>query len=86
MEYSFEFVNVRLFLYRVVVKGCFISPPYLDQYGETDTGLRRGNPLTLCPERYRKIHRLWLNHAIPEEIAHNLESNQFLITTPWQHL
>ena len=32
-------------------KGCFMSPPYLDQYGETDQGLKRGNPLKLCQER-----------------------------------
>ena len=31
-----------------------MPPPYLDQYGETDQGLKRGNPLTLCPERYSK--------------------------------
>ncbi|XP_055915435.1 E3 ubiquitin-protein ligase UBR1 isoform X1 [Eupeodes corollae] len=50
-------------------KGCFIQPPYLDEYGETDAGLRRGNPLTLCTERYRKIHLLWLGHGLHEEIA-----------------
>jgi hypothetical protein len=33
-------------------RGCFVSPPYLDQYGETDQGLRRGNPLHLSHERY----------------------------------
>ena len=32
-------------------KGCYMSPPYLDQYGETDQGLKRGNPLKLCRER-----------------------------------
>ena len=32
-------------------KGCYTAPPYLDQYGETDQGLKRGNPLKLCPER-----------------------------------
>ena len=33
-------------------KGCYVSAPYLDQYGETDQGLKRGNPLKLCQERY----------------------------------
>ena len=32
-------------------KGCYVAPPYLDQYGETDQELRRGNPLSLCRER-----------------------------------
>ena len=67
-------------------KGCFIPPPYLDRYGETDVGLRRGNPLTLCPDRLRKIHKLWINHWIPEEIAHAVEANFMFTTTPWQHL
>ena len=33
-------------------RGSYVSPPYLDQYGETDQGLKRGNRLTLCTERY----------------------------------
>ena len=28
--------------------GCFYSPPFVDAYGETDEGLRRGNPLFFC--------------------------------------
>uniref|UniRef100_A0A646QGC2 E3 ubiquitin-protein ligase n=1 Tax=Hemiscolopendra marginata TaxID=943146 RepID=A0A646QGC2_9MYRI len=67
-------------------KGCFVSPPYLDDYGETDQGLRRGNPLHLCSERYKKLHRLWLSHGVPEEIAHALESNANILSTEWQHL
>lgn len=68
-------------------KGCFIQSPYVDKYGETDPGLRRGNPLHLCPEKYRKIYKLWLNHGIPQEISHLLESNQYnMINTPWYQL
>ncbi|PSN37650.1 E3 ubiquitin-protein ligase UBR2 [Blattella germanica] len=67
-------------------RGCFMSPPYLDQYGETDQGLRRGNPLRLCPERYKKLQLLWLGHGIHEEIARALESSTNLMTTQWQHL
>lgn len=67
-------------------RGCFMSPPYLDQYGETDQGLRRGNPLTLCPERYKKLELLWLSHGIHEEITRALESTTNLMTTQWQHL
>ncbi|XP_013163540.1 PREDICTED: E3 ubiquitin-protein ligase UBR2-like, partial [Papilio xuthus] len=33
-------------------RGAMLPAPYLDTYGETDQGLRRGNPLHLCPERY----------------------------------
>jgi len=67
-------------------KGIFIQPPYVDQYGETDTGLRRGNPLHLCQEKYRKLYKLWLNHAVPKEISSSLESQPYYTTTPWHRL
>ncbi|CAB1343582.1 unnamed protein product [Coregonus sp. 'balchen'] len=66
--------------------GCFYAPPYLDDYGETDQGLRRGNPLHLCRERYRKIQKLWRQHSITEEIGHAQEANQTLVGIDWQHL
>lgn len=67
-------------------RGCFASPPYLDDYGETDQGLRRGNPLRLCPERYRKLQTLWLCHSIHEEIARAIETNSNIVMTQWHHL
>jgi E3 ubiquitin-protein ligase UBR2 len=67
-------------------RGSFVSPPYLDDYGETDMGLRRGNPLRLCTDRYKKLQTLWLNHSIHEEIARAIESNSHVITTQWHHL
>nr|XP_006815804.1 PREDICTED: E3 ubiquitin-protein ligase UBR2-like [Saccoglossus kowalevskii] len=67
-------------------KGCFFTPPYLDDYGETDQGLKRGNPLHLCKERYRKLQKLWLLHGLPEEIAHQLESNKKLFDIDWPNL
>lgn len=47
---------------------------------------RRGNPLHLCLERYRKIERLWQQHAIAEVIGHAQEANQTLVAIDWQHL
>ncbi|XP_021345433.1 E3 ubiquitin-protein ligase UBR2-like isoform X2 [Mizuhopecten yessoensis] len=67
-------------------KGCFVPSPYLDVYGETDQGLRRGNPLTLCRTSYKALEKLWFTHSIPETIAHNLESHSNLLTIDWQHL
>lgn len=67
-------------------KGCFVSSPYLDKYGETDQGLRRGNPLTLCPERYAKLNLLWLSHSLHEDIARSAEAINNVIPTQWQHL
>lgn len=68
------------------MRGCFVSPPYLDDYGETDQGLRRGNPLHLCYDKYRKLQTLWLSHSIHEEIARAIESSSNLMSTQWQHL
>lgn len=70
-------------------RGCFLLPPYLDDYGETDQGLRRGNPLHLCHERYKKLKLLWLSHGIHEEISRSVESIyrvHNLQSTQWQHL
>lgn len=67
-------------------KGCFYLPPYLDAYGETDQGLRRGNPLYLCPSRYQKLEKLWLTHSVAEEVAHCLESNRNLLSIDWTNL
>ena len=47
---------------------------------------RRGYPLHLCKESYDHLQKLWMSHAIPETIAHNLESNASLLTIDWQHL
>ncbi|XP_058811002.1 E3 ubiquitin-protein ligase UBR1 isoform X2 [Topomyia yanbarensis] len=67
-------------------KGCFIPAPYLDEYGETDQGLRRGNPLRLCKERYKKLHIIWLSHGIHEEITRRTETQQTLFATQWLNL
>lgn len=67
-------------------RGCFVTPPYLDDYGETDQGLRRGNPLHLCEERYKKLQTQWLTHSIYEEIARAIESSNNIMATQWNHL
>ncbi|XP_017779265.1 PREDICTED: E3 ubiquitin-protein ligase UBR2 isoform X2 [Nicrophorus vespilloides] len=67
-------------------RGCYVSPPYLDNYGETDQGLRRGNPLHLCQERYKKLQTQWLSHSIHEEIARYIESSNNIVPAQWQHL
>ncbi|CAG9856266.1 unnamed protein product [Phyllotreta striolata] len=67
-------------------RGCVVSPPYLDDYGETDQGLRRGNPLHLCRQRYRKLQTLWLGHGIHEEIARTIETSSHIISIQWNLL
>ena len=60
-----------------------MSAPYIDEFGETDQGLVRGNPLHLCESAYQDLHRLWLRHGIPEQIAHALEISSSLAATNW---
>ncbi|XP_053553773.1 E3 ubiquitin-protein ligase UBR1 isoform X2 [Bombina bombina] len=67
-------------------RGCMYPAPYLDEYGETDPGLKRGNPLHLSHERYRKLHQLWQHHGIIEEIAHSLEVSQIIFGFNWNLL
>ena len=37
----------------------------------------------MCRERLAKIHRLWVNHSIPEEIAYSVEKNNEFIHFEW---
>lgn len=66
--------------------GAFTSAPYLDDYGETDQGLRRGNPLQLCHESYKKLQLLWLSHSIHQEIAIKTEAQSHIFQMQWNHL
>ncbi|KAG9481380.1 hypothetical protein GDO78_010558 [Eleutherodactylus coqui] len=67
-------------------RGCLYPAPYLDEYGETDPGLKRGNPLRLSHERYRKLHLMWQQHCIIEEIARSLEISQTFFGFNWSLL
>uniref|UniRef100_A0A667XZ29 E3 ubiquitin-protein ligase n=1 Tax=Myripristis murdjan TaxID=586833 RepID=A0A667XZ29_9TELE len=67
-------------------RGSTYPAPYLDDYGETDPQLGRGNPLHLCPERYRKLNQLWQQHCILEEIARSLEVVNIMFAFEWQML
>ncbi|BFZ11988.1 hypothetical protein BsWGS_15028 [Bradybaena similaris] len=69
------------------IRGCFLPAPYLDMYGETDQELRRGNPLTLSPENYQSVQKIWYQHNIPQTISRNLNrdtGSPFLIE--WHNL
>lgn len=83
------FLRVReceiLFL-RSPNRGSFVCPPYLDEYGETDQGLRRGNPLKLCTDKYKQLNQIWLGHGLHEAIARAIEASSNHMSTQWQHL
>ncbi|CAH2328512.1 E3 ubiquitin- ligase UBR1 isoform X3 [Pelobates cultripes] len=76
----------RVVLIEGRTRGCIYPAPYLDEYGETDPGLKRGNPLHLSHERYRKLHQLWQQHCIVEEIARSLEISQIFFGFNWSLL
>eukprot|EP00736_Rhodelphis_marinus_P006847 Rmarinus@m.3932 len=52
--------------------------PYLDEHGEADVGLRRGRPLYLNEERYRRLNSLWLLHTF-------LQNSQIIRARQRQH-
>jgi len=68
-------------------KGCFLPAPYVDDYGETDVTLKRGNPMHLCKTAYKDLHRLWLSHSIPEKVARSVvTSTAHHLLAEWFHL
>lgn len=64
-------------------KGCYMPAPYIDDHGETDYNLMRGNPLHLNELLYEKLQHMWLNHAIPEQVSRILENSTFGSSQPW---
>jgi len=78
-----ELRECNIILLQKLFRGCTIKAPYLDVYGETDQGLKRGNPLTLDPARYQKINRMWLNAEVPNKIARMFDPD-ILMLVPWQ--
>lgn len=64
-------------------KGCYIPAPYIDDHGETDYGLIRGNPLYLNRQHYAKLQQMWISHAIPEQISRMLEHSHYASSINW---
>lgn len=64
-------------------KGCYMPAPYIDDHGESDFGLARGNPLHLNRLHYESIQQLWMNHAIPEHISRSLEYSSYASNIHW---
>ncbi|KAA0186352.1 hypothetical protein HAZT_HAZT000774 [Hyalella azteca] len=74
-------------LFCCMCEGCYFTPPYLDQYGEADMGLRRGNPLFLNAESYSRLHAKWLQHLIPETVSRTLAAaSTHVFSIDWQHV
>lgn len=63
--------------------GCFLPAPFVDEYGETDVGLKRGNPLRLSKTSYNQLNLLWLRHDIPQQVVRVMESTSNINTQDW---
>ena len=63
--------------------GAFLSAPYVDEYGETDDGLRRGNPLRLDAEKYAEVNKMWLLHEIPDKISAEFDPEVNIMRGDW---
>ncbi|KAI1713887.1 ATP-dependent clp protease adaptor protein clpS domain-containing protein [Ditylenchus destructor] len=66
-------------------RGCQRPAPYVDEFGETDPGFRRGNPMHLNTELYWKLQRVWMYQEIAEEVVYSYDSNHRNIALEWQH-
>ncbi|KAL9005922.1 MAG: hypothetical protein Q9188_001336 [Gyalolechia gomerana] len=72
------FINIRkcnvLFLHDR--NGSWHNAPYLDKFGEVDSGLRHNRQLFLNQRRYDALLRnVWLQHGIPTTISRKLEAD-----------
>jgi hypothetical protein len=57
-----------------MLAGAFQAAPYLDEYGEADPGLKRGNPLHLNAQAYQELSRYRMPKRIEEGV---LEKSSF---------
>lgn len=82
------FLRIReciIVIHSKVTRGAFLPAPYLDEYGEADKGLKRGNPLYLDMEKYEELNRMWLRNEVPEKIARMFDP-EILMYIEWNTL
>lgn len=46
---------------------------------------RRGNPLYLCEDSYKKLKEIWLKHMMYEVVVNSMEKHPTLMDIPWAH-
>ncbi|VDN59585.1 unnamed protein product [Dracunculus medinensis] len=61
--------DCQVILLLASLRGAYLNAPYVDEYGETDFGFRRGLPLRLNLEHYAQLKKLWLNQSIVEKVV-----------------
>jgi len=74
-----------IILQNKLTRGTFLPAPYLDEYGEADKGLKRGNPLYLDTDKYQELNRMWMRNEVPEKIARMFDP-EILILLEWNTL
>lgn len=67
-------------------RGLIMPAPYVDDYGETDEGLKRGNPLKLDQAMLDELQRTWLTNSIPDKISRSFDDDVLIIRSDWQLL
>jgi len=56
----------------VILRGshaAYWSSPYVDDFGEEDSGLERGRPLKLDPVRLARLRKMWSGHAVAAAVV-----------------
>ncbi|CAJ0578381.1 unnamed protein product, partial [Mesorhabditis spiculigera] len=66
-------------------RGCLKAAPYVDEFGETDVGFRRGNPLHLNREQYNKLRQLWIHQGLMEEVVNQFDLDHRNYGYDWVH-
>lgn len=84
--FATEKAIVHLNTIMIVFVGVKISAPYVDDYGECDKGLKRGNPLHLDKPMYDELERIWLSNGIPDKISRSFDEEVMIIRAEWNVL
>jgi E3 ubiquitin-protein ligase UBR2 len=76
----------QIILLSDVKRGVLLPAPYVDEYGECDEGLKRGNPLKLDKAMYEELNKVWLNNDIPDKISRHFDTEVVTISARWYEL
>jgi hypothetical protein len=63
--------------------GQFYPCPYLDEFGEEDSGFTRGRPLFLDRSRFQQLTKLIADHAVDAFVSSNTEQPGMLRRFVW---
>ena len=73
----------KMVLLSDVTRGAFLPAPYVDEFGETDEGMRRGNPLTFSQDLWEDLNTMWLNNDVPDRISRRFDGDYVTIRASW---